>query len=138
MQYGYLAGGLGVLGLLVACAPLALLIPVPSDRLFESAAQIGATLLIAFAVEIGWVVKESDRQEAQREEWVGFVSSLGSAGFSGILVSLALVEHLSAGHENWLDRFGFAWVLASLLLLGIFVAIQPATTYAWRRGGNLD
>jgi hypothetical protein len=75
---------------------------------------------------------------AKREEWIGFVTSFGVAGLLGIAVALGLAEHLAAGHRNWLDYAGFAWVLSSLGLLGLGVAIQPLMTYEWRRGEERD
>ena len=130
--------GLGSgLALLLAMALITFSVPVPSPRLFENAAQIGATLVIAFAVEVTWLVNKSHPRGGPPEEWVVFVSFLGLMGLSGVGISLALVEHLIAGHENWLDRLGFAWVLASLLLLGAIVALQPATVHVWRQEERL-
>lgn len=137
-SYGALEALGGVLGLCGACFVLTLFIPVPSVRLFQSVAQIGATLLIAFAVELTWLVKASEIHSRRRETWIGFVSCLGLVGLSGIAASLAVVEHLAAGHENWLDRLAFAWVLSSFVVLGAVVALQPATVYAWRRAGSLE
>lgn len=127
-----------MLGLFVAFVFSALFIPTPSDRLFDDVAQIGATLLIAFAIEASWLVKVSDRRSAKREEWIGFVSGLGVLGFSGVVASLALAEHIRSGHDNWLGHLGFAWVVSTLLALGLIVAIQPSTVYAWRQRGSLD
>lgn len=138
MGRGFLEGMVDVVILWMACALITFFVPIPSIRLFSSSAEIGATLLIAFAVEVTWLIKASDRSGGRREEWIGLVSSSGIAGLIGILVSLALVEHLNAGHANWLDRLGFAWVFASLVLLGAAVAVQPVMTYAWRRGEERD
>jgi len=42
-----------------------------SSEALSDIAQIGATLLVAYAVEMAWFVKESRVRGRKRENWVG-------------------------------------------------------------------
>ena len=138
MRRGFAEGAIGALGLWLAVLLGVAFVPPPSEQLLSDVAGIGATLLIAYAVEVTWLVKVSEVASLTREEWIGFVTSFGVAGLIGIAVALGLAEHLAAGHRNWLDHVGFAWVVSSLGLLGLSVAAQPLMTYEWLRGEKSD
>jgi hypothetical protein len=120
-----------VLWVMVALATA--FVPMPSDQLFRDIAQIGATLLVAFAVEVSWLLKVSDEDSRRREEWVGLVTSSGVSGLLGIAMALVLAGRLEAGYSGWVEHLVFAWVVASIGMLGAAVALQPLLTYSWRR-----
>jgi hypothetical protein len=96
---------------------------------FGDIAQIGATLLVAYAVETSWWLKTSRKRGARRENWVGFVVGIGLGGFLGIASAVALSAH--DGSLNWIEAFGLAWSAVSLLLLGLLVATLPLLIYEW-------
>jgi hypothetical protein len=93
----------------------------------ESFAQIGATLLVAFAVQTGWVVQASRRRGQERENWVGMTTGIGSSALVGILIALCLSTHEEP--LGLLESFGFAWVVASIGFLGIWTALQAWAMY---------
>jgi hypothetical protein len=99
-------------------------------------AQIGATLFVAYAVEVSWLEKVSPVQTAARERWIGIVLGVGACGLLGIIVSLGLAERAAVGHWAWLDEIAFAGVSASLGLLAMVVALCPLLVHEWNR--NLD
>jgi len=104
----------------------------PAAETLESAAQIGATLLIAYAVETSWVIRASrHRPSRDREERLGSFTAVGSAAALGVVFSLGLADRVHAGHWIWLDGLGFGWVLGSILVLGLFVVMQPWITHEW-------
>lgn len=111
------------------------LFPEP-DRTSAALAQIGATLLVAYAVQMSWVLKVSRIRGSDRENWVGITTGVGACALSGILVSLALAGH----HEpyNWLEAFAFGWAVIGTALLGIWIAFQPWAMYHWTHMFNTE
>lgn len=99
----------------------------PSRELLTASAQVGATLLIAYGVEISWFIKESRLRGANRQNWVGVAAGLGGSGMIGIAIALAL----SAGNGGlgWIEAFGFSWALFSIGALGGLVAFLPVVIY---------
>jgi hypothetical protein len=110
----------------------------PSEGFLQSLAQIGATLLIAYAVETGWFVKATTARGADHDWWLGFMIGTGAAGLGGIGLALGLSERLIAGHWIWADKLLFGWSLGSLTLLGCLIVSLPDLSDAWtqklRRG----
>jgi len=99
-------------------------------------AQIDATLLVAYAVQMSWVLKASRKRGANRENWVGLTTGIGFCALLGIIVALAL-----AGHDesfNWLEAFAFGWVVVATLLLGSWIAFQPWAMYFWTHQFNTE
>jgi hypothetical protein len=117
----------------VAATPLfASWVKRPSPGLLQTMGQIGATLLIAYVLEISWLVKASrERPLEERENRLGAFVGVGFAGLLGIAFSLALAERTSLDHWIWLDALGFSWVALSLCLLGCMVVMQPLVTHEW-------
>lgn len=112
-------------------------IPLASAELLRSVALIGATLVLAYVVEAVWLAQRVDQSEDyEYEEWLGFVSGAGIAGFLGVVFALLLAEHRVAGHSNFIDELGVAWVAVSLLILGFILVLQPVL--ANRFGGGLQ
>ena len=99
-------------------------IPLASPELLRSIATIGATLLLAYIVEAVWLVQRVERDD-EFEEWLGFVTGAGIAGLLGVVFALLLSEHRAAGHANFIDEIGVAWVAVSLVILGGVLVLQP-------------
>ena len=99
-------------------------------------AQIGATLLVAYAVQMSWVLQASRKRGSQRENWVGATSGIGLCALVGIVLALSLAGH----HEpfNWLEAFAFGWVVVANVLLGIWIAFQPWAMYRWTHWFNTE
>jgi hypothetical protein len=99
-------------------------------------AQIGATLLVAYAVQMSWVLQVSHKRGPQRENWVGVTTGIGLSALVGIVLSLALADHQEA--FNWFEAFAFGWVLMANALLGVWIALQPWAMYHWTHWFNTD
>jgi putative flippase GtrA len=122
---------------------IALLTAVALNQLFSNPAQasaalaqISATLLVAYAVQMSWVLQNSRKRGSDRENWVGITTGLGVCAVTGIGVAIALSSH----HEplNWLEGFGFAWAVSSSALLGFWIAVQPWAMYEWTHWFNTE
>ena len=102
----------------------------------EPLAQIGATLLVAYAVQAGWVIQTSRKRGAERENWVGLTAGIGCSALVGIFVALCL----SAQEEplGLLGGFGFAWAVVSVGLLGLWTALQPWAMYDLNHSFNTE
>lgn len=109
--------------------------PYPSPELFRQLAQAGIGLLIAYSITIAAAERFlGDRSGLDPHlEWLGFVTGIGVCGLIGIGLSLGIAEHREAGHENLVDQLGFWWTVASVGLLGLLIALQPMTSYEWRK-----
>jgi hypothetical protein len=93
----------------------------------EPLAQIGATLLVAFTVQTGWVLQSSRSRGAERENWVGISSGLGCCALVAIIIALCLSPHGET--LSLLEGFGFAWAVMSVFFLGLWLALQPWAMY---------
>jgi hypothetical protein len=98
-----------------------------SAGLCGSLAQIGATLLVAYAVHTAWVLQNSRKRSAQRENWVGITSGIGSCALTGIGIALLLSD--PHGSLDWIEAFGLGWAFISVAFLGIWIALQPWAMY---------
>jgi hypothetical protein len=103
--------------------------PDPDRALFRDLAQIGATFLIAYTVEITWLLKVSRARGSREENWVGFTGGVGCFGLSGIACALALSTQ--DGDFTILSELVACWSLASLGALGLLVAAGPFLVYDW-------
>jgi hypothetical protein len=112
------------------------LVDGPSAHFFESLAQIGATVLVAYAVQTAWVLQVSHKRGAARENWVGMTTGLGVCAFLGIGIALFLSNHLGA--LGWLEECGFAWAIVSIGFLGLWIALQPWAMYEWTHWFNTE
>jgi hypothetical protein len=99
-------------------------VPSVSPEFLRTVALIGASLLLAYVVEAVWLVSRVER-DSEYEEWLGFVTGAGIAGFFAIVFALLLSEHRAAGHSNFIDKFGVSWVAVSLIILGSALVVQP-------------
>ncbi|HEX5982984.1 MAG TPA: hypothetical protein VFY69_02140 [Solirubrobacterales bacterium] len=100
---------------------------VLSDEALAAMAQIGATLLIAYAVETSWFVKESRSRGRERENWLGFVTGVGACGALGTAIAIAFIGH--DGSLSFLQAFAGMWMLFSIGLLALLVAFLPYLLY---------
>lgn len=101
-------------------------------------AGIGATLLIAYAIEISTFIRADYVRTPQRESWIGFVVGISVCGLAAIVVSLAMAERAEVGHWIWLDTAALAFSAISLFMLGLVVALLPALYYEWWRAVHID
>jgi cytochrome bd-type quinol oxidase subunit 2 len=99
-----------------------------SNEALSDLAQIGATLLIAYAIETSWFVKESRTRGRERENWIGFVAGIGLSSVIGIAIAIALV---GAKSSSFLATLGVTWMLFSLGFLSVLVACWPYVIYSW-------
>jgi hypothetical protein len=106
----------------------------PSPELLRYMAAIGATFLIAYAIEFSAVVRDAYRRSAKRESWIGSAVGFGAAGLFAIVASLALAERAEVQHWGWLDSGVFAFSIVALCLLGMLLVALPALAYDWWRG----
>jgi hypothetical protein len=100
----------------------------PSATLCGNLAQIGATLLVAYALEMSWVLKISRRRSRGRENWVGVVSGFGLCALAGIGVALGLEDHAGFGT---FAQLAFSWSAASIGFLGALIAVIPVLVHEW-------
>ena len=107
----------------------------PTEGVLLTVAQVGATLLIAYAVETSWAVKSASALSSS-PRWMGFVIGTGAAGLGGIALALALSERLVAGHWAWIDELLFGWVAGSLTVLGCLVVSLPDLTASWAQANS--
>jgi len=129
---------LGIWSVLLASIGLAFFlgaVPNGSAELLRSLAIVGAILLPAYVVEVVWLLPRMG-QGIEHEEWLGFLAGAALATLLGVSAALLLAEHRSAGHANAIDDFGLAWVIASQLILGGALVLQPLLAH--RFGGGAE
>jgi uncharacterized membrane protein YfcA len=114
---------------LVTVPGLLFLDPAIPRETFDAAAQIGATLLVAYAVETSWWLKSHRIRNSNRENWVGYTSGIGACAFLGVIVALGL--SIGSGDLNGIQTLGLAWSALTLTVLGALVATLPLLIYEW-------
>jgi hypothetical protein len=110
----------------------------PSDQTFRDLAQVGAALLIAFAVATATASAFTGGDLKDHINWLGGVCGIGISGFLGVAASVGLAAYREAGHAGWLDILGLCWIALSILLLGMLVALLPYASYWWSRASAPD
>jgi hypothetical protein len=130
----------GVIGLLTGVVAGSLAIGLrgiayPSPNLFRGLGQAGIGLLIAYSFSLAAAERFlGDRNsEESHTNWLGVVVGLGLCALIGSGLAFGLAEHRAAGHANALDWIGLWWSVGSIGMIGLLVAVQPVTTYEWRR-----
>ncbi|MGN6257732.1 MAG: hypothetical protein ACTHN3_08295 [Solirubrobacterales bacterium] len=116
------AGAFSIAGAIVLEGHLSL-----SSEALSDIAQIGATLLVAYAIEMSWFVKESRTRGGRREKWVGFVAGIGFCSALGILSAIALVT--PEDPSSFFAAVGIVWTIFSIGFLGFLVALLPYLLY---------
>jgi hypothetical protein len=99
--------------------------------------QIGATLLVAYAVETSWLVKQSRQRGSRNERWIGFVAGLGACGALGIAFAVALLGH-PRGPFNAVEHWAAWWSVFSIGLLAGLVGALPYVLYEWAHALNTE
>jgi hypothetical protein len=126
---------------LVACAAAftleTRLIPAPSPQLLLAIASLGTALLLAYVVEMAWLITRL-RSASDYELRLGAFVGLGIGGLIGVVLALLLSAHNAAGHSNFLDDVGLAWVVSSLAVLGSLVVVQPLLVHEWAVSNESD
>jgi hypothetical protein len=122
--------GLLVLGVALCLAPGFLSLRPPFAEA-DTLAQVGAAFMIAYGVEMSWVVRATSERSRRYEDWIGFTSCLAFCGLLGTIVALAVAD--SRDGASTLGEIGLAWSCAAIVLLGAVVACTPALSYEWRR-----
>ena len=105
-------------------------------QVVDSLAQVGATLLVAYAVQMSWVLENSRKRGADRENWVGFATGVGVCALFGIGIALALGGH--SGSLSLLEHLALGWSVVSIGLLGAWIAMQPWAMYEWTHWFNTE
>lgn len=108
-------------------------IAYPSPELLRSMAEIGVAILLGYVIEVVWMTVRLEREDDDRESWLGSMVGLGLCGLAGIVVALLIAEHRAAGHANLLDKYGLWWATVSLAMLGILVTLQPLIVDRWSK-----
>lgn len=111
---------------------------LPSPALLRYMAGIGATLLVAYAVESASAVKASRIRSPKQENWIGAIVGAAASGVVGIGISLSLAERARVGHWGWFDDLAFAFAVSSLIFLALFVVLLPLLSYEELRGALRD
>lgn len=109
----------------------------PSPELLRALAQVGATLLIAYAVEVSWLLKVSSGRNGHRAGWVGYATGVGACGLLGLTLALVLSE-ADTSSLGLGSQFLLAWVAFSLALLGLLVALLPLLVYEWAHAARTE
>jgi len=104
--------------------------------LMYAIAQVGIAIVFAFVVEAVWIVERVNRNDPDHPDFLGTMCGFAIAGLTGVAISLAVGAHRAAGHSNLLDAFGFWWSVASLMILGGLVVVQPLLTDQYRARGE--
>lgn len=103
----------------------------PSQQTLGRLPEIGAALLIAYAIAATRIVSAARRRPgAERELRVGWFVGIGVCGLAGILIALVLSNPIRLSWD-FLDEAAFAVACASLLLLGLTVVLQPLAVHEW-------
>lgn len=105
----------------------------PSSRLLGELAQIGAALFIAYAVATAGAAAFTGKDLKRHLSWLGFTSGGGLSGLLSIALGVGLAAYREAGHNGWVLLLGLSWIVTSLSLLGLVVALLPWFTYLWSR-----
>jgi hypothetical protein len=123
MAVGVISGGSAAIAF-----PLVTLDANLSDDTLAVIAQVGATLLVAYAVEAGWFIKASSTRGRDRENWIGVVTAIGLSSAVGITFAIAFIDLTTTA---FIEALASAWMIFSLVLLGALVAVMPYVLYEW-------
>jgi threonine/homoserine/homoserine lactone efflux protein len=130
---GFMTGSLAAMAMLTVGLEVDLRL---SNQALSSIAQIGATLLIAYAVETSWFIKQSRIRDSGRENWVGFVTGVGISSAFGIAFAVALINR--HGSPSFLESAVAMWTLFSTGFLALLVALLPYFLYEWVHAINTE
>lgn len=129
---GALLAAIAVLAIAFFVFLIASTMPAPSPTLLRGLAAVNTSFVLAYAIEATWLVTRAPISD-DYEELLGLTTGIGFAGLLAIPVSLLTAEHRAAGHGNFIDDLGLGWTLASLVILGTLVVVQPIFANDFRR-----
>jgi hypothetical protein len=107
--------------------------PDPDPAFFGVLAGVGASVFLAFIVEMSAVVLWTSRYDTEDDLLNGESAALGVCGFLGVGFAVALANHSHAHNLNWVEAYGYAWSVVSLGMLGLLVAAYPLMIYERNR-----
>jgi drug/metabolite transporter (DMT)-like permease len=109
-----------------------------SDQVLSDMAQIGATLLVAYSVEVSWLVKGSRSRGSNKEMFVGFIAGIGASGALGIAMAVSLLGHEDGVPFNGVEHWAASWAVVALSLLAGLVGMLPYAIYEWGHAINTE
>jgi hypothetical protein len=96
-------------------------------------AGVGATIFVAFIVEMAAIALWAEKYDAEHDVLNGESTALGISGVLGIGFAVALTNHSHSHDLGWLESFGYAWSIVSLAMLALLVAAYPLMIYERNR-----
>lgn len=110
-----------------------------SHETYGALSQIGATLLVAFAVEIAGIIKDTraSADQSEIEEFAGGFAALAGFGIAGVLLGLVAAELSRREAAPVLEALVGAVAIGSVVMLGIVVAIAPLAWW-WKRQAAIE
>jgi membrane protein YdbS with pleckstrin-like domain len=105
----------------------------PRGEFLSDLAGIGATIFVAFVIEMSVIVLWSTRYDVEDDALSGETVGFGFAALLGIGFALALTNHDHAQALTFLEELGFSWSLVSLAMLAVLVAVYPLVLYERNR-----
>jgi hypothetical protein len=102
----------------------------PDADLLRVTAGIGASLFLAYVIEITWMASQVLPPGAG-EDFLGGLTGFGLSGFLGVIALLILSEQ-GPGEFTMLAEYFLWWSLLALVFLGLMVAMQPYMVHQWR------
>jgi cytochrome bd-type quinol oxidase subunit 2 len=105
----------------------------PQREFLSDLAGVGATIFVAFVIEMSAIVLWSTRYNSEDDALSGESVGFGLAALLGVGFALALTNHDRAHALTLLEELGFAWSLVSLGMLGLLVAAYPYMLYERNR-----
>lgn len=92
-------GGVAALSLIPALTWTGIALDL-DERLFETLAQIGAALLVAYSVEVGRF-GNFDLSTKARAQWRGFVIGVGAGGAIAVAVALVALQEIGGASSTF-------------------------------------
>ena len=117
------------LGLLLGISLPQLGIALVSAEIYSSLAQIAATLLVAYSIEMAAVVRDYGRggnrdaqSEWDRDNNVGLLVGFGTCGLVGVLTAMVCGQHGTT--STFLELLG-GIALGGTLMIGALIVVLP-------------
>jgi hypothetical protein len=105
----------------------------PQREFLGDLAGVGATIFVAFVIEMAAIMLWSTSYDAEDDALSGETAGFGFAALLGIGFALALSNHGESHALSWLEALGLSWSFVSLGILGAIVAAYPLLIYERHR-----
>jgi hypothetical protein len=105
----------------------------PQPEFLSDLAGIGATIFVAYVIEMSVIVLWATRYDAEDDAVSGETVGFGLAAFLGVGFALALTNHGHTHALTFIEELGLSWALVSLAMLGLLVAAYPLMLYERNR-----